>query len=139
MISSINILNIKLTTKFDFYLKIFIPNISTRNWIENILILILSLKELTFRYISYNFLHSWKYILYSTYLSWNDSSNQIFSIIFSHHLRLLSSRIKLNMKWKISSIPRFYANAYSISSNEKITQFQTIPGNLPIIFLTPKN
>ena len=139
MISSINMSNIKLTIKFDFYLKIFISNASTRNWTENILIFILSLKELTFRRINYNFLHSWKYILYSTYLSWNDSLNQTFSIVFNHHLCLLSSRIKSNMKWKISSISRFYTNIYSISSNEKIIQFQTILRNLSIIFLTPKN
>ena len=139
MISSINMLNIKLTTKSDSYLKIFISNISIRNWIENILILILSLKELIFRHISYNLLHSWKYILYFIYLSWNNSLNQTFLVIFNRYLRLLSSRIKLNMKWKISSISRFYINIYSISSNERITQFQTIPGNLSIIFLIPKN
>ena len=136
---NISMSNIKLTTKSDFYLKTFISNISTRNWIRNILVHILSLKGLIFRRINYSFLHSWKYILYSIFPFWNNSSNQIFLIVSSHRLHLLLSRIKSNMKSKISSIPRFYANVYSILSSGKITQFRTIYRNLSIISSISRN
>ena len=101
MISSINISNIKSIIKSNFYLKIFISNISIKNWIRNILIYILSLKKLIFKYINYNFLYLWKYILYSIYLSWNNSSISIFSIVFNLYFHLLLSKIKSSIKWKI--------------------------------------